>query len=119
MPRDSAFAMTALLPPSAVDHAPALAEADAREALALAVAAQDHLVAVLEEPPRLAAGQRERLGAAPGPLEQAARAAPSRAPTPCRSRAGPRAAGCSRSRRGARPSGRGSSTGRAGCCGSP
>src|ERR1043166_2829797 len=48
----------------------ALAEPDARVAAPLAVAAQDHLVAVLEKRALLAAGKRERLGAPPGALEE-------------------------------------------------
>src|SRR5262245_46653508 len=66
MPSDSTFAMRLRY------HAPALAEADPRIALAAAMAAQDHLVARLQEAPRLAARQRQRLGAAPGELDQAA-----------------------------------------------
>ena len=69
-PRGRRQAFTTRLRPR--NHPAALAEADPHRALALAVAAEDHLVAVLEERARLAAGQRERLGAAPRALEQAA-----------------------------------------------
>src|SRR5215831_11940580 len=69
MPRDSGFVMGAI---SSSYHAAALAEADARVALALAVAAQDHLVAVLQEAALFAARERQRLGSPPGELDQAA-----------------------------------------------
>src|SRR5690606_16016421 len=53
-------------------HAAAFAEADRGLALAAAAGTQDHLVAVLEEGAGLAAGERERLLAAEGALQQAA-----------------------------------------------
>src|SRR5580692_10465073 len=56
------------------DHAAALAEADAGAARAIAVGAEDDLVAVLQEAARLAVRQGDRIAAARGELEQAAAA---------------------------------------------
>src|ERR1041384_4043017 len=55
------------------EHEPAaLAEADRREPPPQAPPAHPPLVAVLQESAGLSAGERERLGAAPGELEEAA-----------------------------------------------
>src|ERR1041385_711641 len=55
------------------EHEPAaLAEADRRDPLPHAPPAHHHVAAVLEEFAGLSAGERERLGAPPGELEEAA-----------------------------------------------
>src|SRR6185503_2798543 len=56
------------------DHAAAFAEADAGAPRALAMGAEDHLVAVLQKAARLAVRQRDRLAPARGELEQTAAA---------------------------------------------
>jgi hypothetical protein len=53
------------------DDPAALAESDAGEPLALAVAAQDHFIAIIEEFPDFTSGQVDRFGATPGQFEQA------------------------------------------------
>src|SRR5687768_996170 len=54
------------------DRAPAIAETDAAEALALAVRAQDHRVAIQQESARFAIGEGHRLLAAGTEFEQRA-----------------------------------------------
>src|ERR1039457_1677509 len=54
------------------DDPAALAEADARETVALAVTAQSHLVAVFQKLPNFAGRQADRFSAALGQFEQAA-----------------------------------------------
>src|SRR5215470_5255579 len=54
-----------------LDDGAAFAEADAGEARALAVAAEDHFIAILEKPARLAGRQRDRLAAAFAQLQEA------------------------------------------------
>src|SRR5262245_62331379 len=50
------------------------AETDSPESFALAIPAKYHLVAVLQEPARLARRQVDRLGASPGQFDQTAQA---------------------------------------------
>ena len=54
------------------DRTAALAKTDAPSAGRLAIAADDDLVTILQEGAGLAVGQRDRLGAPPAPLQQAA-----------------------------------------------
>ncbi len=91
-------------------RSPAVAEADRREALAAGAGAQNDLVAILQEAPLLAGGERDRVVAALRGLQQAAEARLSPGLRSCRCRAGRRAADCSRCKCGARSSARPSST---------